>query len=183
MAEIWKEIDGWEGIYQVSNYGRLKSFKGDPQGNVLSNVNKTGGYFSVVLCFRDKKRYVRMHRLVAEAFLFRRNRLLQINHKDGDKQNNKVENLEWVTPRENMLHAARTNPSFLSGMKRYNQTKGKNVLQISLGGTLIEKFKHAADAARHTGVCVRNIHQVASKTEYKPGLFRKQAGGFRWEYA
>lgn len=181
--ETWKNIQGWEGIYQVSNFGRLKSFKSHPKGRILSNTNKKGGYFSVVLCYKDKRRYVRMHRLVAEAFLPNYENKPEVNHKDGNKQNNHVDNLEWVTHSENLSHSTAVNPERVEGMIFYNKVlRPKPIIQKSLSGEIIATFINSVEAHKETGVCRRNILQVASKTEYKPGKKRKQAGGYVWEF-
>lgn len=182
--EEWADIAGWEGIYQVSSHGRLKSFKRVRHGRILSNTNKTGWYFSVVLAMPGmQRRSTRMHRLVAEAFIDNPDRKKYINHIDGNKQNNRVENLEWVTCSENVAHSMKMNPLCVLGMNLYNQIiKPNPVKQLSLSGDLIRVFRNCVEAGKATGVCTRNIHYVAARTEYKPGLTRKQAGGYRWEY-
>jgi hypothetical protein len=182
--ERWRDVPGWEGIYQVSDKGRLKSFKGEPSGRVLSNKNKTGGYFNVVLCGKGRERKsIKLHRLVAEAFVPNPEGKPQVNHKDGNKQNNSADNLEWVTEKENMEHAAKSNPAFLKEMNKWNRiVRPKRVLQRSLSGKILGVFLNCKEASRATGICGRNIHQVASKTEYKPGFIRSQAGGFVWEF-
>lgn len=184
MIEKWKDIPGWEGIYQISSHGRLKSFKKYQSGRILKNTNKRGGYLSVVLCKKGRDdRYCRIHRLVAEAFLTRLPGKTQVNHKDCNPQNNHVENLEWVTPSENIRHAIRKKPEMVAGMVRYNQfLRPKPVVQKAMSGKVLGIYPNIQEAARATGVCGRNIHQVASKTEYKPGLIRKQAGGYKWSF-
>lgn len=121
-TELWKPIKGYEGLYEVSNMGRIKSVEHDVfNPHVLGNgctrkvperirkPNIMKGYHCIAL-IRDKSAKVyRIHRLVAEAFIGNQpGPEYQINHIDGDKSNNRVENLEWVTPRENTIHAIRT---------------------------------------------------------------------------
>lgn len=183
MNETWKYISGFEGIYQVSNLGRLKSFKAEPNGRVLKNTNANGDYISVVLQYKNKIRYVRMHRLVAEAFIPNPENKKCINHKDFNKQNNAVGNLEWVTFKENSAHAAKLKPSMLAGMINYNKfIRPKVILQITLSGLIIAEYPNSIEAQKATSVCQRNILQVASKDEYKPGRTRKQAGGYMWRF-
>jgi len=184
QVEIWKDIEGFRGIYQVSNHGGLKSFKAKSYGRILKNTNAKGGYYSVVLrSHNGKVRFTRIHRLVAEAFIPNPNNLREVNHKDGNKQNNTVENLEWVTPSENIQDAMKRSPQMVSGMNHYNQfVRPKTIVQFSLDSKYIAEYPNAAEAAKSTGVCQRNILQVASKEEYKPGRTRKQAGGFIWKY-
>lgn len=185
MKEIWRDIEGWEGIYQISNTGRLKSMKKDADGYILSNVNKKGGYFSVVLSdsIRKRKRYVRIHILVAEAFIGKREKGIQVHHKDGNKQNNKVTNLEYVYPVEHYQETLSKNPQIVTGMVHYNKyVRPKPIQQFDLHGKYIAEYSNAIEASLCTGVCKRNILQVANKDQYAPGRVRRQAGGFIWRY-
>ncbi|MBR1646190.1 MAG: NUMOD4 motif-containing HNH endonuclease [Selenomonadaceae bacterium] len=103
-GEEWRDVVGYEGLYQVSNCGRVKSFQKDNVKILKSNPG-IGGYLRVVLCkdFKKKNRFV--HVLVAQAFIPNPEGKRQINHIDGNKQNSHVSNLEWVTPAENIQHA------------------------------------------------------------------------------
>ncbi len=184
MDEIWKDIEGFEGAYQISNFGRLKSFKGVKTGRVLSNVNKTGWYLNVNLKYKLKYRSVKLHILVATHFLGTKPfETAEVNHIDMDKQNNHVDNLEWLSRHHNMKQAALLKPSFLEGMIYYNQhKKAIPVVQLSINGSVLSRFDNCKEASIATGVCARNIHQVASMTEYKPGKIRSQAGGYVWKF-
>jgi hypothetical protein len=183
MKEIWKDIKGFEGIYQISNLGRLKSFIRDKNGFVLSLKNSKGGYLSFVLIDRERCMSVKIHRLVAEHFLSKREGKTQVNHKDMNKQNNIVTNLEWVTSKENMKHAASNNPAFLEGMISKNKYGCNGILQFTSDGEFVSSYANAVEAGKATGICHRNISQVANKEEYKPGKVRKQAGGFVFKSA
>ena len=182
--EIWKDIPGHEGFYQISNFGRLKSFKSDKNGRILKNTNKNGWYFTVVLQSKNKPTVTkRIHRLVAELFIPNPNNCKQVNHKDLNKQNNDFSNLEWVTEKQNALHAVKHRPSMIAGMNHYNQVIKPNIIQqFDLDGNFISEYKNGKDASNATGVCHRNILQVAKKEEFKKGHTRKQAGGFIWKY-
>ncbi len=114
--EMWKDVHDWEGVYMVSSYGQIMSFKCDSSGRILKLTNKKGGYFSFVLRAKGRKnRSCRIHVLVAESFIYKPIGKTQVNHKDCNKQNNHVDNLEWVTPSENMRHAVIMIPSIVSG--------------------------------------------------------------------
>lgn len=105
MEEEWKDIEGYEGDYQVSNFGRVKSFKRDFNGKILK-VRKNNGYGMVDLRNKElKKHFLLVHRLVAKYFLNNIEGKDYVNHKDGNKLNNHVKNLEWCTHSDNMKHA------------------------------------------------------------------------------
>lgn len=181
--EEWKDIIGFEGLYEISSWGRLKSYKRNPLGLIMSITNKTGWYLSIVLCGIGKtNQSEKMHILVGKYFIPNPENKKYINHKDLNKQNNHKSNLEWNTAKENNAHARALNPNILKGMNDYNRDRTKYVNQYCLSGNLLEEHSSVKEAALKTKVCERNIFQVASKTEYKPGLTRKQAGGFMWKY-
>ena len=181
--EIWKDINGYEGAYQISNLGRVKSFLKDIRGRVLISNNKTGWYLSVSLCNEIRIKTHRVHVLVATHFIKNPHKKKTVNHKDLNKQNNVVSNLEWATQRENTNHACERKPQMLTGMINYNQNiKPKIVHQYDMDGVFICEHKNSKEASNSTGVCQRNILQVASNDEYKKGKTRKQAGGFIWKY-
>ena len=183
--ETWKDIPGFEGLYQVSDKGRIKSYKKDPDGLLLKLTNRRGDYFRIVLQGKGKQMKSKsLHRLVAEAFIPNPDNLPQVNHKDGNKQNNRVENLEWCTAAENVRHSLAMHPDQVAAMCYYNQRERPDpILQMTTTGDVIAWFDNGADAARATGVCQRNIMQVANRTPFKPGHPRKTAGGYVWRFA
>lgn len=112
--EIWKEIKGYEGLYQVSNFGRVRSFHDRHKGKekILATVLNRDGYLYLTLSKDKKQKAYYVHRLVAEAFLQNPNNLPDVNHKNIDnlsssdnKADNRVENLEWITDKDNTKHA------------------------------------------------------------------------------
>lgn len=116
MQEIWKDIKNYEGIYQVSNLGRVRSltrkvktFYGfrTTKGQLLKPLKTNRNYFRVDLKQNQKDKYVSIHRLVAEAFIPNPNNYPVINHIDGDTSNNKANNLEWCTQSHNIKEAYR----------------------------------------------------------------------------
>ncbi len=116
--EIWKDIEGYEGYYQVSNMGRVKSLdRVVPHGRcgtitrkekILKHGNSKG-YDMVVLCVEHKRKAITVHKLVAEAFISKKESHMQVNHIDGNPKNNVVSNLEWCTSQENTIHALKNN--------------------------------------------------------------------------
>ena len=106
MKEIWKDINGYEGLYQVSNLGRVKTLKPRYKDKII--LKPLSGRYLGVCLYKNKKGVRRtIHRLVAETFIGVK-RGMVINHKDGNKKNNKLENLEVITQKENVKHAIRT---------------------------------------------------------------------------
>lgn len=185
MLEQWKKIKGFEEFYAVSNLGRIMSFKQDNKGKILKLTNKKGDYFRLHLSSKDKKRSVSVHRLVAEHFIKNPYLLPTVNHIDGNKQNNAVSNLEWCTQSHNVKESMRIHKDQCKAMNYYNtDLRPKKIMQYSLQGEFIALFKNAKEASVSTGVCARNILQVANKTPFnKKGNIRKQAGGYIWKFA
>jgi hypothetical protein len=115
VEEIWKDVVGWEGLYEVSNLGRVKSLDKTIKHNnknCLANIRgrllkqcKATGYCKIVLAENAHKVSASVHRLVAEAFIPNSESKRTVNHKNGIKTDNRVENLEWATQKENVHHA------------------------------------------------------------------------------
>ena len=184
QKETWKPVKRFEHLYEISSLGRLRSYHKKKNGDVLSVKNSKGWYLCTRLSNRQKSKTARIHRLVAEAFITNPNDLPEVNHINGNKQDNRIENLEWVSASENVRHAIKTNPKMLTGLFFHNVIeRAKPVIQLTMSGEYVKKYPSAQFAGRITGICSRNIHQVCSKTEFSPGRCRKQAGGFRWEFA
>ena len=175
MKEIWKDVVGYEGLYQASTFGRIRSLdRKDCRGNRISGkIMKprfiNSGYLMVHLRDRNGKRTGKLvHRLVAEAFLIATDNEIQVDHIDENKTNNNIENLRWVTPKQNSNHG--------TGIMRANIKKSKPVNQLNENGVCIKTFSSATEAAR-----VLNIKQ-GSITNCCLGRHR-HAGGYRWEYS
>lgn len=153
MNEVWKPIDGFDG-YKVSNLGRVWS---DKTGRFLSaNIrSRTAPYLEVQLCIKQKHKHKSIHRLVAEAFIDNPEGKEQVNHIDGDKQNNRVDNLEWVTCSENAIHAHRiglrhTPPNRTEKAIRSRQRKVRNKETGEVFDSIVESAK--AIGGQHSGV-------------------------------
>ena len=174
--EEWKSIAGYEGLYEVSNYGRVKSlgrivirkngwactFK----QKILRTHKTLKGYVLVDLHKNNKAKRLYVHRLVAEAFIPNHKKMPEINHKDEDKENNAVGNLEWCSRIENVRYG--------TGIKRGGQARSKKVYQYSFSGELIKIWdsNRACRAAGFDGkgilLCVKGV--------------TKQHQGYRWSY-
>lgn len=182
--EEWRDVKGFEGVYKISNLGRLMSLKRG-KNKILSETNKKGGYYSVVLNSGSETKYTRIHRLVYEAFIgeLPTGRKYHIHHKDHNKQNNRVENLILLTAKEHYYEDIDSRN--VSGMNYYNQhVRPRKIKQLSLDGKFINIFSNAKEASRATGVCSRNILQMAAGVPFdKSGTIRKSAGGYKWEFA
>lgn len=178
MLEIWKDIGGYEGLYQVSNLGRVKSlfrYKKILKGNVVS-----GGYIQVQLCKRGKATNYLIHRIVAFAFLNNSDNKPCVNHIDGNKTNNSPDNLEWVTYSENEFHSynvlgKKPNKTHLGicGGLCYNS---KPIFQISSSGNVIKKFESIGEVERILGIRHSNVQMVLKGK-------RHTAGGYHWKLA
>lgn len=106
MEEIWKDIPGYEGLYKVSNLGRVKSFiiHNGTNTRILKPRKVKDGYLMVALYNNKKRKNFQIHQLVAQMFIPNINNYTEVNHKDLNKSNNSVTNLEWLNHHENILH-------------------------------------------------------------------------------
>ena len=172
--EVWKDIPGYEGLYQVSNLGKVKSLNKyhHKREQILKSRITKYGYYETALCKNGKMKFIGTHRLVALAFIPNLLNKEQINHKDGNKLNNFVDNLEWCTSLENIHHAIRTGLEKVYGHENYN---AKEVRQLDLDGNFIKKYKCLKYAQQETGIKYTDISLVCHGK-------RKTAGGYKWEF-
>ena len=140
--EIWKDIEGFEGLYQVSNLGRTKSlnYNHTKKEKILKPSLNEKGYLLVNLYKEGKGRSYLVHRLVAQAFIPNPEDKPQVNHKDEDKTNNKVENLEWVTSKENINYGTRT--------ERMAKSQSKPIYGINIKTNERIEFPSTMEAGR-----------------------------------
>lgn len=158
-SEIWNDIDGYKGKYQVSNLGRVKSLyhvvirkNGHPMPineKILKPGVSSNGYFTIVLAKNGNKNTRTIHRLVASHFIENIDNKKEVNHKDGDKLNNRVSNLEWVTPSQNIKHSYDTGlKTILTGKYSHiygsNNPRSRKVIDIKTG----EVFDTIAEASK-----------------------------------
>lgn len=181
MEEKFVDIKGFEGKYRIGNKGTLLSFSRG-KWNERSNVNSKGGYFSVNLYNGTSMKTTRIHRLVYEHFVgeIPKGRKWHVHHINGNKQDNRVENLELLSSMEHFYKDKEKHTTV--GMNHYNQhIRPQKIIQKDLQGNFIAEYENAAEASRATGVCSRNILQVSMKTPTEKGYLRKTAGGYKWE--
>lgn len=158
MKETWIDVKGYEGLYKVSNYGRVKSNR-----KILKNRNHTSGYLQVNLSKRGHSENKYIHRLVAEAFIDNPNNFSEVNHKDENKLNNRVDNLEWCSRQYNNTYGTK--------IKRTSENNYKKVLCVETNTT----FNSIIEAAKTLNINAGNITLVCK------GL-RKTAGSYHWKY-
>jgi len=203
VQEVWQNVKEYEGLYQISNIGRIKStLSGDI---ILKQSNRGNGYLCVCLYKRGVRKMCSVHRLVAESFLEECAGKKHVNHKDGDKQNNHAGNLEFCTQKENINYnfkvlnhkgprlGCKASKSTLEKMSAANKGKllsveTKRKMSLSRSGSNNWKSKKIicverekiydtiTNASKDLNVSAGNIASVCRKE-------RKTAGGYHWDYA
>lgn len=173
LEEIWKDIKDYEGLYQISNLGRVKSLD-----RIISCKNGTtkfckgtllhifkNDYLFVRLCENSLCKTKYIHKLVAQAFIPNPNNLPEVNHKDENKLNNNIDNLEWCTIAYNNTYGTRT------------QRTRKRVYQLDLNKNIIKLWDGIRIASQELNIPCQQISQCCNGTKY-----RKTAGGYIWKY-
>ena len=181
ICEEWKDIQGYEGIYQISNHGRVRSvdrigyqkhWQGGQsrylhKGKILRHTFNANGYPIITLTKNGEHKTFTIHRLVAFHFIPRVDGKDCVNHLDANPKNNHISNLVWCTQSENIQYA------YDHGTK--TPPHERKVSQFDLDGNFIKEWKSQAEIERVLGIYQANIYKVCSGK-------RKQAGGFKWKY-
>lgn len=175
MNEVWKDIEGSDGAYSISNIGRVMSNSTVIRRKRLGSYKRNSfikkqtvirkGYMVVTLSIKGKHSQYLVHRLVAAAFIPNTEHKPQVNHIDGNKQNNCVSNLEWVTGKENMIHASKHGL-----LNTHNPLNKKAVLMFDLKGNFIREYESKYAASRDLRINHVSIYNVIR------GRFRQTHG-------
>ena len=166
--EIWKPVKGYEGLYEASSLGRIKSLPRNTTRGKIRVSNNIRGYPSLRLSNKGVITRHPVHRLVLKAFLPNPENKPQCNHKNGIKHDNRIENLEWSTAKENARHA------FDTGLR--TGAGKKPVCQLSKERRFLRVFESLTEGARYCGCRISTISSAISGTYHT-------AGGFRWCFA
>lgn len=163
--EEWKDIEGYEGVYQISTLGRVRRL---PHGNSLGRIRKPraapNGYLYVVLSKNNIAKTIRIHREVAKAFIPNPRHLQTVNHKNLNKRDNRVENLEWMTEKDNILHA-----------KSNGKGNNRPVFQCDINGKIIKEWSSAYEVEKVLGYHATLISKCCR------GL-QKHHKGYKWKF-
>lgn len=163
MTENWKAVAGYEGLYEVSDEGNVRSLKYGRE-KIMKPGKNGGGYLQVILCKDGQQKHLLVHRLVAEAFVPNPNNLETVNHKDEVKTNNTASNLEWMTQADNNRYGTRT-ARCSKPVQMFDKSTGK----------LLATFPSIMEAERITGIANSHICYCCN------GKY-KSAGGYIWRY-
>lgn len=162
---ISSTINGYPG-YIVTSTGEVYSTKYRKSRRLVTHINR-GGYERVGLCRNGKQRQMLVHRLVAETFIKNPENKPYINHKDENKLNNDVSNLEWCTSAENNKHGTR--------LIRIAESNKKKIVQLSKNGEILKIWDSQTDASKSLGLDKRNINACLKNK-------RRVCGGYSWRY-
>ena len=175
MKEIWKDIIGYEGLYHVSNYGRVKSlnYRHTGKEKILKAFISGDGHLSVYLYKNGVGKSCLVHRIVAEAFLPNPDNKSIVHHKDHNHQNNNIVNLVWLTHEE---HAAEHPERYEAANEAARKACSKHINQFTKDGLFVRTWYSAMDIERELGYSNQNIIACCK-------VKRKTAYGYIWKYA
>lgn len=167
MKVIWKDIPNYEGLYQIDNFGNIKSLHNYRGKNNILKPRIKRGYYTIGLRKDGKRKWIGIHRLLAETFIPNPNNYPVVNHKDENKLNNNLDNLEWCTVSYNNSYGTR--------LKRVKSKVAKPILQFDLEGNFLKQYPSLMDASRETNLNQSTMSHCAN------GKY-KTCGGYIWKY-
>ena len=187
--QIWKDIEGYEGLYQVSNTGKVRSMNYNKTGKVkrLKPAIDSDGYLRLGLYKDGKQRYYSVHRLVAMTFIPNPNNLPCVNHKDENKTNNCVDNLEWISHLDNMNYGTRNERLSESRKGQNNPMYGKKGKDNPTSKPILMIDKHTTKPIACFD-CVGDANEYLGKPRYNSTInkcakgYSKTSGGYIWKY-
>lgn len=171
MNEIWRDIKVYEGLYQVSSLGRVKSLR----TNKIKSNRITNGYYYVSLWKDNTEKQLKVSRLVAEAFIPNPDNLPCVNHKDENKLNNTVENLEWCTYKYNSNYGTKNERMILTRNLKCSSNAEKPVVKYTLNDEFMAEYPSISIAAKENNVLQQHIVRVCK-------LKRKSCKGYKYKY-
>ena len=179
MSEIWKDVIGLEGIFQVSNMGRIRSLdkyanvcgggKRLVKGRILKPTKLQNGYYEAQFHHKGERIIYLLHRLVAIHFIDNPLNLPEVNHKDENPQNNNVENLEWCTSKYNANYGTRN-------IRMMENREFVSVIQLDINGNMIKQWNKMTDACKETGADISSMIRVCKGKQ-------DTCVGYKWKYA
>lgn len=184
--EVWKDIKGYEGLYQVSNLGKVRSLdrykytngrygkmKAKIKGRLLKPCINHDGYEEIVLSKDGKSKMYRLHRIVAETFIINQYEKLQVNHINGNKIDNRSVNLEWTTPKENIEHAL--DNKLMKPVKGREHYMAKKIGKYNFKNELVETYETIQEASKKNNILATSIINCLKRRT-------KTSGGYIWNY-
>lgn len=166
MKEIWKDIIGYEGLYKVSNTGKIISLKNNKK-RIIKLFDNHYGYLCVILTKNNNIKSKKVHRLVAEAFISNPNNYPCVNHKDENRYNNNINNLEWCSYSYNNCYGNR--------IQKVNKKMAKSVNQYNLNGKFLKEWESASQIQRELGYFANGICNCCNGKN-------KTSHGYIWKY-
>lgn len=175
MKEIWEDIKDYEGVYKISNFGNIKRIDKHKLGRILSYNKDTTRYPTATLCKNKTRKSVNIHRIVAQTFIPNTENKPCVNHLNGIKTDNRIDNLEWVTYSENIKHSLKVLKQRHNRVGLFGKRNpcSKAVLRFTKSGEYLDSFGGMIDAERCIGINHRRISDCCNGR-------KKTAGGFVW---
>ncbi|WP_162860308.1 NUMOD4 domain-containing protein [Megasphaera stantonii] len=159
MVEEWRDIKGYQGKYQISNTGKVRSLNYHREGRIKELIPKDcRGYLQIGLTKKGKKRFYAIHRLVADSFIGNGDGK-QVNHKDLNKKNNNTENLEYVTARENTIHAIQNGRFDSSSQQLHEANEKRKIGVLAVKNGIVSRFTSIREASRKLSIDRKQIKQ------------------------